>query len=885
MTFSFWRRQKREQELDEELASHLEMAARDRMDRGEAPERAERAARREFGNVVLVKEVTRDGWGWRWLEDLAQDTRYGLRSMRRSTGFCAVAIITLALGIGVNTAIFSLMDGFVWAKLPVKDPEQLVFVRGAASGGRGFSEFPYGEFEYLRDHNSSFSGMFAFDDSNNNVTVDGQSEVLPDDFVSGNYFEVLGVNALLGRALTPFDDHAGTKPVAVISYAYWQKHFAGSEEAIGKTIYVGQMPFSIIGVTSPRFFGRNVAGRSAAVVLPMWVQPELRLRDHDTFEIMGRLKPGVGIAEASADLDVAYRQALTEEAASSESPKIEQGASGRKVVLRPALRGEGQPTENFGTEIRILAAVVGLALLIACVNVAGLLVARAWSRQKEIAVRVAIGAGRGRLIRQLLTESVLLALLGGALGLLLAKWGVGLLLTVLSYGYSLVSFDLSPNPKVLAFTAGISALTGMLFGLAPALSGTRVDLNPVLKGAEAREGAGVLHRGLAKSLVVAQVALSLALIIGAGLLLRSLNRLYAVDAGYDGSKILTMWVFPAMSYHDHAREMSLYRGLYDKLNTIPGVQSASLSRLRMVYGRWYRKVWVQGEGPQSADVPEVYCDPVGPRFFETMGIGLLLGREFTLGDAETSSRVAIISESMARKYFPDENPLGRRFGFDGAKSSGDIEIVGVVKDIKHRIGEAETQEAAWIPYTQAPPDMYGQMTLLARTAGASASIAPAIRAEVKSIDKNLPLGNVESEAAELDDYLGGWRSMGTLLSFFSGLALLLAALGLYGAMSYLVQRRTKELGIRLALGAEKRRLLWMVLREALLLVAAGVMAGVPIAWAASRLISGMLFGVKATDPATFATAVLLMSATALLAAYLPAQRAARVDPILALRYE
>ena len=885
MTFSFWRRQKREQELEEELKSHLEMAARDRMDRGEAPAHAARAARREFGNVGLVREITTENWGWRWLDDLTQDLRYGIRTMRRSPGFVAVAVVTLAIGIGANTAIFSLMDAFVWAKLPVKDPQQLVFIRGIASDGRGFSEFPYAEFEYLRNHNSSFSGMFAFDDSRNNITVDGQSEILPDDFVSGNYFEVLGVNAFLGRTLTPDDDQKGRRPVAVISYAYWQKRFAGSDEALGKTIYVGQMPFTIVGVTSQRFFGRSVAGRSASVVLPMWVQPQLRLRDHDTFEIMARRKPGVSLEEARADLDVAYRQALMEEEASPDSPQIQKGASGRRIVLQPALRGEGQPTENFGTEMRILATVVGLALLMACVNVAGLLVARAWYRQKEISVRVAIGAGRGRLIRQLLTESVLLALLGGALGLLLAKWGVGLLLTVLSYGYAPVPFDLSPNVRVLAFTAGISALTGVLFGLVPALAGTRVDLNPVLRGAEAHEGTGILHRGLAKSLVIAQVALSLALLVGAGLLLRSLKQLYAVDAGYDGGKILTMWIFPAMTYHDRAREMNLYRELYDKLNTVPGVQSASLSRLRMVYGRWYRRVWVQGEAAQSADAPEVYCDPVGPRFFETMGIGLLLGREFSVRDAETSQKVAIISESMARKFFPAENPLGRRFGFDGEKSSGDVEVVGVVKDIKHRIGEEERQEAAWIPYTQAPEDMYGQMTLLVRATGGSASMAPAIRVQVQSVDKGLPLGNVETEAAELDDYLGGWRSMGTLVSFFSGLALLLAALGLYGAMTYVVQRRTKELGIRLALGAERRRLLWMVLHEALLLVGVGATLGVPAAWAATRLISGMLFGVKATDPTTIAIAFLLMSATALLAAYLPAQRAARVDPIVALRYE
>ena len=855
------------------------------MERGEKNEAARSAALREFGNVGLIKEATRDNWGWRWLDDLAQDTRYGLRMLRRSPGFTAVAVLTLALGIGANTAIFSLLDAFLLEKLPVKDPQELVFVRAIRSDGQTLGEFSYRKFEQLRDHNSSFSGMYAFDASNGNVTVDGQSEIVPNDFVTGNYFEVLGAGALLGRTLTPDDDRPGKKPVTVISYSYWQKRFGGSEETIGKTIYFGQMAFTIIGVTPAQFFGRNVAGRSADVVLPMWVQPELGLKDHDTFEIMARLKPGVSVEQARADLDVAYQQVPADEAASATPAENEQGPHTRRIELRPAIHGEGQPTENFATEMAILAGVVGVALLIACVNVAGLLVARAAARQKEIAVRVAIGAERGRVIRHLLAESVLLAMMGGLLGLLLAKWGAGLLLTVLSYGYAPISFQLNLNLKVLTFTAGISTLTGVFFGSVPALWGTRVDLNPVLKGAEGRGGSSVLHRGLAKSLVVPQVALTLTLLIGAGLLVRSLKELYAVDAGYNSDRLLTMWVFPAMNGHEHGREMSLYRELYEKLNTIPGVQSASLSRLRMIYGRWHRKVWVQGEAAASTDAREVYCDPIGQRFFETMGIGLLLGREFSMADSETSPRVAVISESMARTFFPGENPLGRRFGFNGANSSGDVEVVGVVKDIKHRIGEAEPREAAWIPYTQAPADMYGQMTLLVRTAAAPASIAPAIRSEVQSVDKSLPVGKIETESAELDDYLGGWRSMGTLLSFFGGLALVLAALGLYGAMSCMVGRRTKELGIRLALGAQKRAMLWMVLREAFLLVAIGVVIGVPVAMAASRLISSMLFGVTATDLRTISSATLILFAAALLAAYLPARRAMRVDPIVALRYE
>jgi predicted permease len=524
--------------------------------------------------------------------------------------------------------------------------------------------------------------------------------------------------------------------------------------------------------------------------------------------------------------------------------------------------------------------VVAAALLIACVNVACLLLARASARQKEVAVRLALGAGRGRLIRQLLTESLLLAALGGVLGLLLAKSGAGFLLATLSIGDVPVRFD----GRILAFTAAASALTGVLFGLAPALAGTRADLNPILKG-ETRSERRFSQLNLTKSLVISQVALSLSLLVGAGLLVRTLKSLYAVDTGFERAHVLQMWVFPVLNGYDHAREMNLYPQLLEKLNATPGVQSASLSRLRMIFGRWNRDVWVQGLQPRADASRKVHCDPVGPRFFETMGIALLLGREFSPADTATSSRVAVISESMARKFFPNQNPLGKHFGFEKPESSADIEIVGVVKDIKHRVDSAQPPEAAYIPYTQAPSDMYGQMNFVLRTAADPAVIAAAAREAVQSIDKNLPLVGVETQEAEIDEYLGSRRSMATLLSLFAALALLLASIGIYGTMSYAVGRRTKELGIRIALGAQKTELLSMVLGETLRLLAIGALIGIPLAMAGSRLLSGMLFAVKSTDPLTISLAVSAMGAIALLAGYLPARRATRVDPIVALRYE
>ena len=872
-------------ELDEEVNGFLEMATEEKMKQGMSRKDALRAVRLEQGSVEVTKEVVRST-GWEsFVETLWQDLRFAARMLRKNPGFTAVAALTLALGIGANTAIFSLADTFLLRVLPVKDPQQLVFIRATRPKGGTQGDFSYATFEALRDHNSSFSGMFAWDGSRVSAVLNGHAELIDGDFVSGNYWDVLGVAAFLGRTFNADDDQPGKQPVAVISYDFWQRRFARDPAAVGKTLYLGRIPFTVIGVTSPRFFGRNVAGRSADVVLPMAFHFQLGLNDHDTFEIMARLKPDMTAEQACADLDVGFQQSLTRDVGSLISPQMQQEIRAQKIVLSPGFRGESQPTENFATEIRILAGVVGIALLIASVNVASLLLARASARQKEIAVRLALGAGRARLIRQLLTESVLLAGLGGALGLLFAHWGGSLLLAVLSGSGSTIPFQLSPDPRVLVFTAGLSLLAGVLFGLAPALACARVELNPVLKGAEGHSGARAAHGRLTKSLSISQVALSLSLLIGAGLLLRALQQFYAVDTGFERENIVQGWVFPALEGYDRPTEMRLYRELLEKFNATPGVQSASLSRLRMIFGNWYRDAWVQGAAVDVAETRQVYCDPVGPRFFATMGIPLLLGREFSAADTETSPKVAIISESLARKFFPNVNPLGRRFGFDSAQSSGDIEVIGVVKDVRHHLEEQRLPEAAWIPYTQATTEMYGQMNFLVRTTTDPASVIPALRERVRSVDKSLPLVGVETQEAEVDEYLGDQRSMATLLSFLAALALALATIGLYGTMSYAVGRRTRELGIRFALGAQRGEVLRMVLRETMSLAVIGVAIGVPVGLAAARLLSSMLFGVKTTDAATISTAILVMCATALLAGYLPARRAIRVDPMVALRYE
>jgi len=820
------------------------------------------------------------------LEGLLQDLRYGLRVLTKTPAVTGVAILTLGLGIGANTAIFSMADAFLWSQLPVADPERLVFVYARLPDGRTQWSFPYAIFEQLRDSNHSLSGLFAYDDSHVAVTIDGQPEYVDVDFVSGSYFNVLGVGAAHGRTFAAEDDQPGRPAVAVISDLYWQRRFARDPAVVGRTINVGKMPFSIIGVTPPGFFGRKVAGRSADLVLPMFVQPRLALRDHDTFGIMARLAFGVSRERAREDLEVIYGRTLMEAAGTRVSALAAEAIRQQALQLASGARGTANEGNDLGTQLPVLLAVVGIVLLIACVNVANLQLARVGARQKEIALRLAVGAGRGRLVRQLMTESVLLGILGGALGLLLAGWGVGLLTAVLSTGRSPIVFSFNANPRLLAFTAVVSLLTAVLFGLAPALTATRTDLSPIFKGGEIRPASGPLRRGVAKSLVVSQMALSLALLVGAGLLIRTLQRLHAVDPGFEREKVLLTWVLPALNGYDEARESALYRELLNSMNAIPGVQSASLSRYRLVTGRPYREVWVRdSSAPTVTEGRRVYGGVVGPRFFETMGIALLQGREFSVTDDAAAPRVAIISESMARTSFPDGDPIGRRLGFDSRLSAGDAQVIGVVRDLNRRLVERSPEVAVYIPVAQAPPDSLGQMNLVLRTAASPAGLTAAVRALVASIDKDLPVEEFQTQAQEVEDYLGGRRSLAEILGFFGALALLLAAIGLYGTMSYAIGRRTKEIGIRLALGAQRTDMLWMVLREASLQVAIGIAIGALTALAVARLIASVLFGVAVTDPLTFAAAILVMTATALAATYLPARRATRVDPMVSLRYE
>jgi predicted permease len=919
-----------EQQLNEELQFHLQRQIEKNLAAGMPPEEAQYAALRLFGGVQQVKEECRDMRQTRFIDTLLRDISYGLRQLRRSPGLTAVVVLSLALGIGANTAIFSLIDAVMLKLLPIKDPGELLLTSWAVRSKPGIipsflrsltgemdqdptgrftsTSFSYPAFEDIRARNQVFSGVLGFADADRlNVSAGGQPGLAVGQFVSGDYFSTLGVQAFLGRTITPADDTLSASPAAMISYGYWAQRFGRDPSVVGRAITVNGVPFTLVGVTVPEFFGLQ-PGKAVDTWIPLHTQPQVwpepgvrktskfSARDDWWVVIMGRLKQGVTEQQARAGLDVIVRQNVAATAwpqspesqtASPELPRIE---------LASASKGLNALRQQFSRPLFVLMAVVAMVLLIACANVANLLLARATSRQKEVAVRLALGAGRWRLVRQLLTESVLLATAGGILGAILAYRGSDLLLAFMSSGREPVQLHVSPDLRVLGFTALISVFTGILFGLAPALRGTRLDLTAALKeGAGAVVGRGRHWRGvrlgLGKALVASQVAMSLLLLIGAGLFVRTLRNLSNQDIGFDRRNLLLFEIAPALAGYKGEKLASFYEELQRQIEALPGVRSVSLSQNRLINGGIsITGFFLQGYTPQPSG-PEtndrwhggVHVNQVGPKFFETVGIPLLLGRILNAGDAGKSPRVAVINSTLAHRHLGNANPVGRRFSF-GEKSNSDIAIVGVVGDAKYSELRMEPPPTVYVPYAQSP-DPPGAMNFEVRTAGEPKNWISAIRHTVQGLDKNLPLFDINTETEQIEQATFQERLFARLLSFFGLLALVLVCVGLYGLMAYAVARRTNEIGLRMALGAERAHVLWMVLRETLWLMAAGVCIGLPLALAASRLVASMLFGLKSTDPVTITTATLIMVAVAALAGYLPARRASRVDPMLALRYE
>lgn len=812
---------------------------------------------------------------------LGQDLRYAARTLLKSPGFTSLAVLSLALGIGTNTAIFSLIDEVVLKMLPVPHPEQLVTVRHTLARGGTSGSFSQPTYRFLRDRSHTAAAIFAFDSVDVIARTDDLAEPIRAHVVSGSYFDGLGVGVNLGRAIAVADDQPGQPPVAVISDAYWQRKFSRSSSAIGRNIDIKGMSFTIVGVAPARFFGTRVAPPAPDLWVPMVVHDHLALKDNTDVGLMARLPQGTPEGQASAELTLIYQQALADEAGASPPPDRLKEIQAQGIELRPAGRGG---LRQFSLQLRILTTVVGLVLLIACANIASLLLARGTGRQQEIAIRLAVGAGRRRLIRQLLTESVLLAIVGGALGLLFAWWGGDLLFALSGSEHAAIP----PDGRILAFTAAMALLTGVLFGLAPALRATRVDLMHVLKE-NSRSFAGQRSRlQLGKALIVCQMVLSLILLIGAGLFLRTLGKLHQVDLGYERDHVLVPWVLPTLVGYEGPKELQLYQDLLDRLNALPGVRSASLSRMSLLFGYWGRRVSVPGVTPTAGERMEVAFNAIAPRFFETMGIPLLLGRDFSRRDTARAPRVAIVGEETARKYFPGQSPIGRQLRFDDPDGIGEVEIVGVVRDIRIVSLKSDprvSKLAVYVPFTQAPLSMMGQMQFKIRTIGNPRQIVESVRRAIFAINPDLPLRDVETQADLVDESLGEEHSLAMALSFFGVLAMLLASIGLYGTMAYAVSRRTSEIGLRLALGAHSRDVLWMVMRESLALVLMGAAAGVPVALAGGRLISSLLFGVSPADPLTLVVATLLLTAVAALASWVPAHRASGLDAMTALRYE
>jgi predicted permease len=889
---ALFRRRKPVDDLAEEIRSHLRMEEQENLESGMPPEEAHYAALRRFGNVTLAQERSREMWGWNSVETLWQDFRYGIRQLRRSPGFTIVAILTLALGIGANTTIFSVIDAVLLRKLPVRNPQELVQL--ATVGPYGVGSFSYPGFRRFRDENHVCSDMAAVGWLNHlDASIDGQAETVEGRIVSGNFFSLLGVGASVGRTFASQDEKTPQdSAVAVISYNYWKRRFGLNPSVVGRSITLNRTPFTIVGVTPATFSGPDV-GRLPDIYVPMRMEPAfhderswLDQPDFHWLNIMGRLKARVGREQARADLEIIHGQVLSDIPMKGWSPAERKDLLSQRLEVRSAASGIvfGLPKQFSGT-LSILMGMVGLVLLIACANVANLLLGRATVRQKEIAVRLAIGAGRFRLVRQLLSEGALLAIAAGALGLLCAYWAGDAIVALMSVGRDPIFLDLRLDPRILGFTGAISLLATMLFGLAPALRSTRVDLTPALKESAGSLGSKRSRLGLGKGLVVSQVALSLLLLSGAGLFVRTLHNLESLDPGFDRKGVLLFDIDPTKSGYKGPAVARLYKQVLEHISAIPGVRSASLSNMEPITGGggWDNSVWVEGYTSRPDENTTVYLNAVGSRYFETLRNPLLLGRDFIPRDTEATPKVAIINQTMARYFFGNGNPIGRKFGWFGEdKNKVQFEIVGVVKDSKYGTLREQIPRTAYLDCFQVP---LGGMTFAVRTSVKPSAVISQVRNEIRAVDAGLRIGGFSTLKEHVDNSLGHERLMATLSSLFAGLAVLLACVGLYGVMAYAVARRTNEIGIRMALGADRAQVLKMILGESALLVTTGIAVGLPIAVAAARLISGQLYGLKPTDPVTIAGAIFLLTAVAALAGYIPARRATKVDPLVALRDE
>jgi predicted permease len=888
-------------ELEEEMRLHVELREQKNLDAGLPADAAHREAHRSFGNATVLRENSHNSWGWSWLESIAQDVTYGMRSMLRSPVLTLVALLSLALGIGANTAIFSFLDAVLLRSLPVKNPSQLVVLGDGDEGGvtdrygsTTLYSYPfYRQFQQKQQVFSDVATIFSFNGTIHG-TIDRRDKMEPIgvDLVSGTFFSTLGVQPAIGRLLTDADDNTeGDHPVAVLNYDFWQTAFSGDPNVLSHTIKLGDVTFNIIGVAPPGFFG-IVVGHAPNLWAPMAMMNSLPSHWNgykDNFYqsnlLLARLKPGVTLEQATANVNVVYQQIIRAFPDAKLNAYNLARLDKAHVPLTSMETGISWLRHNFSDPLKILMGIAALVLLIACANIANLLLARSTARAREFAVRQALGAQRIRLVRQLLTESLLLAIAGGLLGIAFAVVADRLLLRMISGGADadLIPLDVSLNLRLLLFSLAATLITAVVFGIVPALRGTRVQVTDALKDGRG-PSSGAARSPLGKALVVAQVAVSLVLTVAAVLFVRSLVNLTHIDPGFNRNGVLRLDIDSNVTglKGEDPRMIAMFREIEQRVSALPGVKAASFGAFFFHDGSWNGSINVPGAGyNERIDVKHNVIDG---DFFKTMQIPLLAGRVFGPQDTAASHKVAIISEAVARDLFPaGVNPIGRHYfmGHDPLPNT-DVEVIGLVKDVKfNNLQEAQD----YIDYVPNPQHPSGYGSLAVRYEGDFNALSTAVQNAIHSVNRTLPISHVTTLNAIVDRTVTNQRLVAQLSAFFGLLAVFLSAIGIYGLMSYVVSRRTNEIGIRMALGAERARVRWMVMREIAQLVVVGVAIGTVLALAGGRLVASMLYGLKATDPQNLALAMAALLVVALLAGYLPARRASKISPMEALRYE
>jgi predicted permease len=889
--FPFWRRPRRQTQLEQEIQSHLQMAASDRVDRGESAERAQQAVRREFGNVALIEQVTRDQWSWRWLDELLQDLRYAARMLRKNPGFTLVAVLTLALGIGANTAIFGVVNAVLLRPLPFKQPSRIMMLfEGIPKLGFPKMGFSAPDFLVFARAQKSFESVGAYQNKYFNISGDREPERLMSARISSSVFPMLGAEPMLGRTFTSGEDAPGQN-VVILSYGLWHRRFGADPGIIGRKLELDRKPCTVIGVM-PKAFNFPLRGPQASEPAELWVPMAFTATELEGWGtnymngVLARLRPGLAFEQASAEAE-----SLSRSIGLNYPPELTKAFQGAELKVAMNSYHE-EVVKSVRTLLLILMAAVVLVLLIACANVATLLVSRASSRQKEVAVRTTLGATRVRLLRQMLTESLLLALIGGCLGLAFASWVKTYLLSLVPESVPLPR-DIPTDGSVIVFVLAASFVTTVLCGLVPAFQVSAMSLyGPLQEGGRSSTPGRLRHR-LQGFFVTVEFALALVLLIGSGLLIRSFAKLVETDPGFRPDHVLTLKItIPSERYTHAPKVRQFYEQLLDRTGNIPGVKAVGLTSDLPLNGCGTIAIQIEGGRNAGGETPQAICQTwqVG-NYFQTLGIPLRKGRYFTLEDRIDAQPVAIVSETAGRQFWPGQDPIGKRIRW-GVYSPWQT-IVGIVRDVNDEPLGQPVQLHVYRPYLQMADlffedSRFGEvrsMNLAVRSQTDSASLASAVIGQIHSLDPDLTVAHIRTMAQVISSSVAGPRFNTLLLGVFAAVALFLAAIGIYGVMAYATTQQTHEIGIRLALGAQPRNVLYLVLRRGVRLAGVGAAFGVAAALALTRLMAGLLYDVSATDPVTFSCVVILLLAIALLACYVPARRAMRVDPIVALRYE